>query len=95
MTELEYEYISDYLWYLLHIYLHILILQVVLEVLVILNVYKAFTALPIYNQKKSSNSLHPIPHVKDKTRSTTSEILSIPRILGKTSYKKKGEVKKI
>ena len=36
-----------------------------------------------------------LPHVKNKTRSTTSEILSLPRILGKTSIKKKGEVKEI
>ena len=36
-----------------------------------------------------------LPHVKNKTRSTTSKILSLPRILGKTSFKKKGEVKKI
>ena len=34
-------------------------------------------------------------HVKNKTRSTTSEIISLPRILGKTSFKMKGEVKKI
>ena len=32
-----------------------------------------------------------LPHVKNKTRSTTSKILSLPRILGK----KKGKVKKI
>ena len=36
-----------------------------------------------------------LPHVKNKTRSTTFEILSLLRILEKTSFKKKGEVKKI
>ena len=36
-----------------------------------------------------------LPHVKNKTRSTTSKILSLPRILGKNSFKKKGEFKKI
>ena len=36
-----------------------------------------------------------LPHVNNKTRSTTSETLSLPRILGKMSFKKKREVKKI
>ena len=43
------------------------------------------------NKRKTSL----LSHVKNKTRSTTSEILGLPRILGKTSFKKKGEVKKI
>ena len=45
------------------------------------------------NAHKRRTSL--LPHVKNKTRSTTSKILSLPRILGKTSFKKKEEVKKI
>ena len=45
------------------------------------------------NVNKRRTSL--LPHVKNKTRSTTSKILSLPRILGKTSFKKKGEVKKV
>ena len=36
-----------------------------------------------------------LPHVKNRTRSTISEVLSLPRILWKTFFKKKGEVKKI
>ena len=42
---------------------------------------------------KRRTSIH--PQVKNKTRSATSNILSLPRILGKPSFKKKGEVKKI
>ena len=36
-----------------------------------------------------------LPHVKKKTRSTTSKILSLPKILGKNFFKKKEEVEKI
>ena len=43
------------------------------------------------NKRKTSL----LPLVKNKTRSTASKVLSLQRILGKTSFRKKGEVKKI
>ena len=48
------------------------------------------------DRKRDANKRTSIlPHVKNKTKSTTSKVLSLPRILGKTFFKKKGEVKKI
>ena len=51
--------------------------------------------LPIIEYSPIPTHASLLPQVKKKIRSTTSEILSLPRILVKTSFKKKGKVKKI
>ena len=47
------------------------------------------------DKKKEANKRRTplLPHVKNKTRSTTFKVPSLPRILGKTFFKKKGKVK--
>ena len=49
------------------------------------------------DRKKDANKRRTslLLHVKNRTRSTTSKVLSLPRIPGKLSFKKKEEVKKI
>ena len=53
------------------------------------------TSRPDRNRDANKRKTSLLHHAKNKSRSTSSEILNLPRILGKTTFKKKGEVKKI
>ena len=48
------------------------------------------------DRKRDTNKrrISQLPHLKNKIKLTTSKIISLSSILGKTFFKKKGEVKK-